>query len=323
MTDSAAIQLQTGLDWLHRHEISGIDISFDELLMYRNFTHLLSNKPNSKVKHQMSGQYLAKTKGRGMEFDEARHYQPGDDVRTIDWRVTARTGKTHTKIFREEKDRPVFVFCDLLPSMRFGSQLLFKSVQACHLSALIAWTAKQRGDKIGGLILSENNLFEAKPRSRQQAVLHWLKALKDNHNNLPMQQDVTTTELDKQTQEQKFVEACAHLRRVAHPGSLVYIVSDLQHLSKDALQHLYQLQKHCEVVACWVNDPIEQTLPTAMSGLMPVTDGNQTKIVNNTAQLAEYKFKAKQHFTSKKNALLDYNIKWLSISAGMPLSEQL
>lgn len=323
MTNTAEHQLQNGLQWLNHHQLTGVSISFDELLMYRNFTHLLSNKPNSKVKHQMSGQYLAKTKGRGMEFDEARHYQPGDDVRTIDWRVTARTGKTHTKVFREEKDRPVFVFCDLLPSMRFGSQLLFKSVQACHLSALIAWTAKQRGDKIGGLILSEQSLYEAKPRSRQQAVLHWLTALKDHHNKLPMQQQIDTVQIDAQSQEQKFIEACAHLRRVAHPGSLVYIVSDLQHLTDDALQHLYQLQKHCEVVTCWVNDPIEQTLPSAMSGLMPVTNGQQTKTINTSAQLAEYKLKAKQHFQSKKNALLDYNIKWLSISAGLPLSEQL
>lgn len=331
MTDSAVLksqkqlqdERQTGMDWIKRHEISGISLSFDELLMYRNFTHLLSNKPNSKVKHQMSGQYLAKTKGRGMEFDEARHYQPGDDVRTIDWRVTARTGKTHTKIFREEKDRPVFVFCDLLPSMRFGSQLLFKSVQACHLSALIAWTAKKRGDKIGGLILSEQDLYEVKPRSSQQAVLHWLTALKNNNNALPIQQNISVNSVDKQTQEQKFIESCAHLRRVAHPGSLVYIISDLQHLTNDALQHLYQLQKHCEVVACWINDPIEKTLPKSMSGLMPVTNGNQTKVVNNTAQLLDYKRKAQQHFLTKKDTLEDHNIKWLSISAGQPLSEQL
>ena len=330
--NTKSFDAETPFAWLEQNQISGVEISLDELLMYRHFTHLLSNKPTSRVKHQMSGQYLAKTKGRGMEFDEARHYQPGDDVRTIDWRVTARTGKTHTKIFREEKDRPIFVFTDLMPSMHFGSQLLFKSVQACHLSSLIAWKAKQNGDKVGGLILSEQDLFEIKPKGQQKAVLHWLNSLKENHNSqlsLQLGQDAESSDnkiksaLDKTEQQQKFTRACAHLRRVAHPGSLVYIVSDFQLLNQEALQHLFQLQKHCEVVACWINDPIEQNLPEGISGMMPVTDGKQTKIINSLSQMAEYKVKAKRHFEQQQQAMKQYNIKWLSISAGLPLSEQL
>lgn len=306
--------------WLNKNKVSGVSVGLDELLMYRHFTYLLSNKPNAKVKHQMSGQYLAKTKGRGMEFDEARHYQPGDDVRTIDWRVTARTGKTHTKIFREEKDRPVFVFTDLLPSMHFGSQLLFKSVQACHLSALIAWKAKQNGDKIGGLILSEQDIFEAKPRARQQAVLHWLNGLQKQHNSLVVN---SQSQLSRSNLEQKFIEACAHLRRVAHPGSLVYLVSDFQNVTDKALQHIFQLQKHCEVVACWINDPIEHRLPTNISANMPITDGKTTKIVNSTSQLTDYQAKAKKLISRKQENMTQYKIKWLAIDAGLPLSEQL
>ena len=306
--------------WLKQNRVSGYRLGLDELLMYRHFTYLLSNRPNAKVKHQMSGQYLAKTKGRGMEFDEARHYQPGDDVRTIDWRVTARTGKTHTKIFREEKDRPIFVFTDLLPSMHFGSQLLFKSVQASHLSALIAWKAKQNGDKIGGLILSEQDLFEAKPRARQQAVLHWLNGLQKQHNSLQVNSEST---LSKAQLEQKFVEACAHLRRVAHPGSLVYLVSDFQNMTDNALQHLFQLQKHCEVVACWINDPIEHQLPPNISSNMPVTDGQSTKLINSLSQLTDYQAKARAYMAKKQDNMTQYKIKWLAIDAGTPLSEQL
>ena len=311
---------EQGLNWLIENRISGVQVSFDELLLYRKYTHLLSNKPGARVKHHMSGQYLAKTKGRGMEFDEARHYQPGDDVRTIDWRVTARTGKAHTKLFREEKDRPVFVFCDLLPTMRFGSQLLFKSVQACHLSALIAWKAKQNGDKIGGLILSETGLFEAKPRSRQQAVLHWLNGLQQTHNTLPLdhQSDQTQAQIDRQ-----FIEACAHLRRVAHPGSLVYLISDFQHLSDLALQHLFQLQKHCEIVACWVNDPIEQHLPENIKGHVTITDGQHIKQLSTGTQLNEYHQVAQNHFKKRKQDITQLNIRWLPICAGLPLHQQL
>ena len=309
-----------GLEWLSKNQITGVNLGLDELLMYRHFTYLLSNKATRNIKHQMSGQYLAKTKGRGMEFDEARHYQPGDDVRTIDWRVTARTGKTHTKIFREEKDRPVFVFTDLLPSMHFGTKLLFKSVQACHLSALIAWKAKQNGDKVGGLILSEGELFEAKPRARQQAVLHWLNGLKQQHNQLQVNAD---SQLNRSQLEKRFTDACAHLRRVAHPGSLVYLVSDFQNMTDAAIQHLFQLQKHCEVVACWIKDPIELNLPANISGTMPVTDGKSSKIINSASQLAAYKVKAKSQFEQRQQALTQYKIKWLSVDAGLPLSEQL
>ncbi len=289
-------------------------------MLYRKYTYLLANKANARIKHHLSGQYLAKTKGRGMEFDEARHYQPGDDVRTIDWRVTARTGKTHTKLFREEKDRPVFVFCDLLPTMRFGSQLLFKSVQACHLSALIAWRAKENGDKIGGLILSENNIFEAKPRGRQKAVLNWLDALKTQHNQLPIKHQVAD---DNDVLDQRFVEACAHLRRVAHPGSLVYLVSDFQHLSDTALQHLFQLQKHCEVVACWINDPIEHTLPAQLAAGLPITDGNKIKSIQSQQQIKLYQQRTRSLFSKTQQNMTQFNIRWLPLSAGVPLHQQL
>lgn len=308
------------IQWLKQHHISGFQLNLEELMLYRKYTYLLANKPNARIKHHLSGQYLAKTKGRGMEFDEARHYQPGDDVRTIDWRVTARTGKTHTKLFREEKDRPVFVFCDLLPTMRFGSQLLFKSIQACHLSALIAWRAKENGDKVGGLILSEQNLFEAKPRGRQKAVLNWLDALMTHHNQLPIKHDV---DLSVDKLNEKFVEACAHLRRVAHPGSLVYLVSDFQHLNETALQHLYQLQKHCEVVACWINDPIEHSLPNQLAMGLPITDGNKMKTVESQNQILEYKRRSASLFAKTKSEMTQFNIRWLPLSAGLPLHQQL
>ena len=118
----------------------------------------------------MSGGYLSRQKGRGMEFDEARHYLPGDDIRAIDWRVTARTGKTHTKIYREERERPVFILCDLTASMQFGSQLLLKSVQAAHIAALLSWAAAARGDKVGALIFNDGMHRECKPLSRQRAT---------------------------------------------------------------------------------------------------------------------------------------------------------
>ena len=109
---------------------NGIELSMAELLNYQTKTALIDLSARKNIHGQMSGNYLSRNKGRGMEFDEVRHYQTGDDIRAIDWRVTARTGKTHTKLFREELERPVLIATDLSNTMHFGSKLLFKSVQA-------------------------------------------------------------------------------------------------------------------------------------------------------------------------------------------------
>src|SRR5690606_33934634 len=167
--------------WRLQNGTTGTSLGLTELLWYQRYTKVLDLTPQMAIQSKLAGTYLAKSKGRGMEFDEVRHYQPGDDVRTIDWRVTARTGKVHTKLFREEKERPVFILTDLGNSMRFGSGLLFKSVQAAHLAALIGWHVKQHGDKLGGLVFSQQHHRELKPQSRSQAVLRYFHALQEVH----------------------------------------------------------------------------------------------------------------------------------------------
>ena len=161
---------------------NGIDLSMQELLQYQSKSRLIDLVGKKNIHGKQAGNYLSRSKGRGMEFDEVRHYQIGDDVRAIDWRVTARTGKTHTKLFREEIERPVLVVTDLSQNMHFGSKLLFKSVQAAHVAALVAWHAKNRGDRVGGLVFNQDVHKELKPRSRQQGVLHYLHTLKQVNN---------------------------------------------------------------------------------------------------------------------------------------------
>jgi uncharacterized protein (DUF58 family) len=128
------------------------------------------------IRSLQSGGYLSHFKGRGMEFDEARLYQHGDDIRSIDWKVTARTGKTHTKLFREEREKPVFISVDNRPAMQFATRGVFKSVQALKLAALLAWAAHHQGDRIGGQIFSSAGCQELKPQNGKHAVLHFLNA---------------------------------------------------------------------------------------------------------------------------------------------------
>jgi len=243
---------------------NGVELSIEELLQYQQKSSLIDLAANKSLHGQLSGNYLARSKGRGMEFDEVRHYQSGDDIRAIDWRVTARTGKTHTKLFREEIERPVLIATDLGASMQFGSKLLFKSVQAAHIAGLIAWHAKNRGDRVGGIVFNQQNHRELKPRSRKTGVLHYLHALIELQQlaltNFTSADDIAETKTENTN---TFFELnCARLRQLARPGSLVYLISDGQHLSQEAIRHLSHISRHCELVIVKVHDPLELDLPS-------------------------------------------------------------
>ena len=216
---------------------NGIDLSMQELLQYQNKSRLIDLAGKKNIQGKQAGNYLSRSKGRGMEFDEVRHYQTGDDVRAIDWRVTARTGTTHTKLFREEIERPVLVATDLSQNMHFGSKLLFKSVQGAHLAALIAWHAKIRGDRLGGLVFCDEQHIELKPRSRKAGVLHYLHAL-TTLNNQKKRSAIETNESSqpketantRQNKNHYFDQHFARLKHIAKPGYLVYLITNVNEL---------------------------------------------------------------------------------------------
>jgi hypothetical protein len=125
-----------------------------------------------RVNSLQTGAYVSRFRGRGMEFDESRPYQPGDDPRSIDWRVTARSTTAYTKLFREERERPVLIAVDLRANMHFATQGCFKSVNASRAAALLSWAAHHRGDRLGGLIFGDTTHRELKPRLGRRARWH-------------------------------------------------------------------------------------------------------------------------------------------------------
>lgn len=299
--------------WLEQNGTNGTALALPELLWYQRYTKVMDLTPTMAIQSKLAGTYLAKSKGRGMEFDEVRHYQNGDDVRTIDWRVTARTGKVHTKLFREEKERPVFILTDLGGSMRFGSGLLFKSVQAGHLAALIAWHVKQRGDKLGGLVFSQQQHLELKPQSRSHGVLRYFHALTEVHQVQSANRGLTLN------------QAISQLRRLVRPGSLVYILSDFNQFNADGLHHIRAIRRHNEVTCCPISDPLEWRLPANSYGVAAVSDGQFTGYVElgNTTlkQQYEQRQQAAQHLL--QHQLSQLGCKWLPINAAEPVLSQL
>lgn len=242
------------------------------------------------IRAKQSGGFVSRFKGRGMEFDETRLYQAGDDIRSIDWRVTARIGKTHTKIFREERERPVFVSVDCRAAMHFATRGVFKSVLASKLAALLAWAAHHHGDRIGGQLFCDSHCQELKPQNGRGAVLHFLNALvKLNSSPLSFQ------EKDKEaiTLETIF----SRLLRHARAGSLVYVISDFRGLTENAQHTLITLARHCDVVLLFIYDELEQHLPNA--GQYRFTDGVNDALINITANARlqyEQQFLIKQEF---------------------------
>ena len=320
----------------------GVQLSLAELLQYQTKSALINLTAKKNIHGKQSGNYLSRSKGRGMEFDEVRHYQVGDDTRAIDWRVTARTGKTHTKLFREEIERPVLIATDLSSSMRFGSQLLFKSVQAAHLAALVAWHAKGRGDRIGGLVFSNNQHIELKPRSRKTGVLHYLHALTQLNNNssnnsAPLNNNLDNVSDAQANKTQKkpvtdFADHCARLRQLAKPGSLVYVITDGHSLlnnenkQQDALRHLMRIAQHCELVVCLINDPLELSLPeTSRKITATLTDGTnrQQLTLGDKSTAFNYHRQATAQNDAKKQALVEIGARVIDFSAGESLEQQL
>lgn len=217
------------------------------------------------IRAHRSGGYLSALKGRGMEYDESRPYQPGDDIRTLDWRVTARTGRPHTKVFREERERPVYICCDFSPSMFFATQGVFKSVQAARAAALLAWKAQQSGDRVGGLVFSAVSHHELPPERGKPGVIRLLKKLVEA-GRLP---DSAAPVIHSGA----LTKAVARLKRMAKPGSLIFLLSDFRELDDACESDLARLARHSDLTLLFVNDPFEAALPSA-NAHGRVTDGN-------------------------------------------------
>jgi uncharacterized protein (DUF58 family) len=236
----------------------------NDLIRLRYAARELDLGRQRQVFSQLAGPHQAGFRGRGIEFEEVRAYQPGDDIRSIDWRVTARSGKPHTKLFREERERPVMLVVDQSLSMFFGSRNCLKSVMAAHAAALLAWAAFQHNDRIGGLVFNGREHGEVRPKRSARNVLRFLNIINDFNQRLHRQLTPAA---------QGIVQALEELRRITRPGTNIFIISDFQRLGAEGIKHLHLLSKHNNISAIRVYDPLEQHLPA--SGYYSITNGAQ------------------------------------------------
>ncbi len=297
--------------------MSGAYTSLEELARLHVSARRLPSLRQGTAQAQQSGGHASRLRGRGMDFDEFRNYQPGDDIRTIDWRVTARSGKPHTKVFREEREKPVFFLLDQGQSLFFGSQLNFKSVTAAETLALLAWQALHRGDRVGGFLYNDSEHHEFKPRRDKKAVLRLLQQTTDMNLALSLKPVTNTAE------ENTLVHALRQTRRIVKPGSLIVMISDFQSLDDRCQRQLSLLHRHSEVLAIQVQDPMESSLPR--DGLYTITDGIRsrqldTRSTQNRTQYAQEATSRQEHLQNTMNRL---HIPLLSLNAALPTDKQL
>lgn len=243
----------------------------DSLLALRHLSRSLKITPGKLCNSAIAGLVRTRYKGRGMSFAEVRPYQPGDDVRSIDWRVTARTQKPYTKLYEEERERPVYMVVDMRSPMFFGSQSEFKCVFAAKIAIAIAWAAFNQGDRVGALIIQDNHAVDLRPKRGKNAVLALIHALVESNSQLDNPANASHTTL---------AEVLDDARRIVRPGALVYVLSDMSD-SQPYAPALSRLSRHADVELIHIFDALEQHLPAQAVAL---SNGDEQVTVDSAKQ---------------------------------------
>ncbi|MFU8816634.1 MAG: DUF58 domain-containing protein [Pseudomonadales bacterium] len=242
--------------------LRGAYVQLQDLLALR-FRPLIEPRAATSVVSARGGTRLSKQRGRGIDFSEVRPYQAGDDIRTIDWRVTARRNLPHTKVFREERERLTLVVVDQSQSMFFGSRERLKSVAAAEVAAMVAWRAIRHNDRVGGLVMGNDQLAVHKPYRSLKPLGRFFADLCRYNQALHRAGPLPT--------EQHLGDALLRVRRLARSHYRIYFISDFAGAVEAWQQAFRALARHNEVVAIRVYDPLEREMPPA--DRYTVTDG--------------------------------------------------
>lgn len=220
---------------------------FNDLVALRNKKSLFKQPSSRLLKSAIAGNHSSPFRGQGLEFDAVREYVLGDDIRSIDWRVTARTGAPHIKIFKEEKERQIIIAVDMNEEMRFGTKNTFKSVQAAYIASILSWEAIATQDRMRLCFFGDvkNGLYLTEAKRTKQSVCQMLKTL---------------TEPPQENHHVCLNQAFTSIYQTAPAGATVYVISDFLRI-ENLEKALGLLVRKCDVVFIAVNDPADQMIP--------------------------------------------------------------
>jgi uncharacterized protein (DUF58 family) len=245
-------------------EDGNVYANIDQLRKLQYHARGFSFTPRQPVNSLLSGKHVSKLRGRGLNFEELRHYRPGDDIRCMDWKVTHRTGKPHIKVYTEERERNVYILLDQRSSMFFGSTEKMKSVIAAEIAALVAWRITHMGDRIGALVFSDDAVKVVPAKSGLQHVVVLLSEIvKQNHRLRSGRSDKDPT--------RSINNMLVKLDNLCRNNSLIIHIGDGAGWNDKSTDLVKKVSQHNEIIAFDVYDPLERYLPTMPQ--MLVSDG--------------------------------------------------
>ena len=294
---------------------SEVVIKLDDLLSlaeYTNAVNLSSKQPQRSV---LTGKHASLIRGRGLDFDQVRKYVRGDDIRYIDWKVTARTQKTYLKEYTEERERPVLLVVNQSRSMFFGSKNKLKSVVAAELAGIISHRVIKDKDRIGAIIIGDDKTGLIKPKGGHKHLVQLLQKLADANQELLRKAKNT----DNETLLNNTMMALRQLKPVNH---LIIFISDFLHYMPSVKQEMAAQSRHNDVVLFKVNDPLELALGDdkwvlSDSQLQISFDG---KKADNDKKFTEFNDQRKDQFSQE---MLNIGIPILQFNTVEPIHKQL
>lgn len=290
-------------------------LTLEHLLSFELFSSMLNlGRGTKKSKSALSGRFTSRLRGRGLDFEEARPYVIGDDIRKIDWNVTAKTGDTHTKIFTEEKEKPAFIFVDQSETMGFGSQKKTKAVVAGELASIIAHKIKKGGDRVGGMVYSGATYDVVTPKRDSRNIIYFLQKIIGANQSIYKEKTFDF--------ETSLTEIIAKINNIVTHDFVVYIISDFHRYNAAVLQYLSQMSLHNDIILMKVYDPLEEFLPREK---LVMSNGDLQ--INLNAKDKKLKSKVENSFKEDykhfKSELEKYNIGILKVNTVDAIENQI
>lgn len=271
-------------------------VTLDELSRLRHRAKGFSFLPRQPVHSLLTGRHASRLRGRGLDFEELRHYFEGDDTRAIDWRATARRGEPQVRVHSEERDRNVLLLVDQRQSMFFGSRLAMKSVVAAEAAALSAFRVASLGDRVGAIVFSEHGIDEIRPEARDAGVRRIL-AETVRHNRLlaadgPAADPALLNEVLRRT------------ARLANHDWLVCLISDAAGADAMSRRHMTDITAHNDAIAVFVHDLLEEELPDI--GRAVLTEGEQQVELDLSGRSLRHRFA--DGFAEQRDAIARFSL---------------
>ncbi len=294
----------------------GVHARLEDLVRLRFKARGFSFLPRQPVHSVLAGRHASRLRGRGLNFEELRAYLPGDDIRTLDWKVTARTREPHVRVYTEERDRSVWLLVDQRISMFFGSRVKMKSTAAAEAAALAAWRVLAVGDRVGGVVFGDDGHDIVTPHRSEQRVMDLLGRVVARNQALDARRAPAPNDGALNT-------ALAAAERQAKHDCLVALITDGQGANEETRRRMARLAQHNDVLVVFVYDPMEQALGD--HGRLAFSDGDgQLEADTSSGRLRE-RFQATfdERVDTLRRVSRRYEAPWLPVHTGAGVAEQI